>query len=47
MQAYKKWREVNGAEEKLPGLSFNNDQLFFIGYAQVCSYSQEFKSYSL
>ncbi|XP_028394155.1 endothelin-converting enzyme homolog [Dendronephthya gigantea] len=34
-RAYQKWREANGEEDKLPGLDFNNDQLFFIGFAQA------------
>ena len=34
-RAYKKWREINGVEDKLPGLQFTNDQLFFISYAQT------------
>ena len=34
-QAYQKWRGIHGNEKKLPALPFNNDQLFFIGFAQV------------
>ncbi|CAB4022954.1 endothelin-converting enzyme 1-like [Paramuricea clavata] len=43
-RAYQNWRKINGDEDKLPGLSFNNDQLFFVGFAQLwCSkYTKEF-----
>ena len=34
-RAYKKWEEKNGKEPLLPGLKYNQDQLFFINYAQV------------
>ncbi|CAB3997560.1 neprilysin-2 isoform X1 [Paramuricea clavata] len=34
-KAYQKWRDIHGNEEKLPALPFNNDQLFFIGFAQL------------
>ncbi|CAB4016623.1 Endothelin-converting enzyme 1, partial [Paramuricea clavata] len=34
-RAYQKWRDRHGNEKKLPALSFNNDQLFFISFAQV------------
>ncbi|XP_028410317.1 endothelin-converting enzyme homolog isoform X2 [Dendronephthya gigantea] len=34
-RAYQNWRRTNGAEKKLPGLSFTNDQLFFISLAQT------------
>ncbi|CAB3978301.1 endothelin-converting enzyme 1-like [Paramuricea clavata] len=32
--AYKNWLKENGEEKSLPDLPFNNEQLFFIGYAQ-------------
>ncbi|XP_028397570.1 endothelin-converting enzyme 2-like isoform X2 [Dendronephthya gigantea] len=32
--AYKNWLKENGVERSLPGVPFNNEQLFFIGYAQ-------------
>ncbi|XP_050713079.1 endothelin-converting enzyme homolog isoform X3 [Eriocheir sinensis] len=36
-QAYKKWLKEHGPEESLPGIQ-SNDQLFFLGFAQVwCS----------
>ena len=35
VQAYRKWRNTYDEEDKLPGLGFNNDQLFFISFAQV------------
>ena len=34
-KAYKNWLKENGKEKSLPDLPFNNEQLFFIGYAQV------------
>ncbi|CAC5418805.1 MMEL1 [Mytilus coruscus] len=34
-RAYKRWVEENGEEKQLPGLKYNHDQLFFIGFAQV------------
>ncbi|XP_028410335.1 endothelin-converting enzyme homolog [Dendronephthya gigantea] len=33
-RAYQKWRKTNGDEELLPALPFDNNQLFFISYAQ-------------
>lgn len=35
IKAYKRWVEENGEEKQLPGLKYNHDQLFFIGFAQV------------
>jgi len=32
-EAYQSWIKDNGKEERLPGLDFSVDQLFFIGYA--------------
>ncbi|XP_020613218.1 endothelin-converting enzyme homolog isoform X1 [Orbicella faveolata] len=32
-EAYQSWVNDNGKEERLPGLDFSVDQLFFIGYA--------------
>ncbi|XP_066526827.1 membrane metallo-endopeptidase-like 1 isoform X2 [Hoplias malabaricus] len=34
-KAYKKWREAEGEEPCLPGLDLNNEQLFFLNFAQV------------
>ncbi|VDI45273.1 Hypothetical predicted protein [Mytilus galloprovincialis] len=34
-RAYKRWVAENGEEKQLPGLKYNHDQLFFIGFAQV------------
>ncbi|CAF0711916.1 unnamed protein product [Brachionus calyciflorus] len=34
-RAYKRWEEKNGKEPLLPGLNFNQDQLFFINYGQI------------
>ncbi|KAJ7306527.1 hypothetical protein JRQ81_009887 [Phrynocephalus forsythii] len=37
-RAYQNWVRKNGAEETLPTLGLTNDQLFFVGFAQVwCS----------
>lgn len=37
-RAYQKWVKDNGKESLLPGLPYNQNQLFFINYAQVwCS----------
>uniref|UniRef100_H2Z904 Peptidase M13 C-terminal domain-containing protein n=1 Tax=Ciona savignyi TaxID=51511 RepID=H2Z904_CIOSA len=33
--AYKQWVEDFGEEQKLPGMSYTSEQLFFIGYANV------------
>ncbi|XP_023678299.1 endothelin-converting enzyme 2b isoform X1 [Paramormyrops kingsleyae] len=36
--AYKSWVRSNGEEKRLPALDMTNDQLFFVGFAQVwCS----------
>ncbi|XP_041424309.1 endothelin converting enzyme 1 L homeolog isoform X2 [Xenopus laevis] len=34
-RAYKNWVRKNGAEKLLPSLGLSNDQLFFVGFAQV------------
>ena len=36
IQAYKRWINDHGEEKVLPGLDKNSDELFFIGFAQVC-----------
>lgn len=36
-QAYQNWVEKNGAEQTLPTLGLTNNQLFFLGFAQVSS----------
>ncbi|CAB4025883.1 neprilysin, partial [Paramuricea clavata] len=33
-RAYQNWRDTHSNEDKLPALPFNNNQLFFIGFAQ-------------
>lgn len=35
IQAYQKHKKENGDERLLPGLNATNDQLFFLGFAQV------------
>lgn len=36
--AYKTWAQKNGEEKRLPAVNLTNDQLFFVGFAQVwCS----------
>ncbi|XP_076831918.1 endothelin-converting enzyme 2b isoform X3 [Brachyhypopomus gauderio] len=36
--AYRSWVRTNGEEKRLPALNMTNDQLFFVGFAQVwCS----------
>ncbi|XP_036392017.1 endothelin-converting enzyme 2b isoform X2 [Megalops cyprinoides] len=36
--AYKSWVQANGEEKRLPAVGLTNDQLFFVGFAQVwCS----------
>lgn len=40
--AYKNWVQRNGAEGLLPGLKYNQQQLFWISFAQMwCSVSRE------
>ncbi|KAM4651637.1 endothelin-converting enzyme 1 isoform 2-T2 [Discoglossus pictus] len=34
-RAYKNWVRTNGEEQLLPSLGLSNDQLFFVGFAQV------------
>lgn len=34
-QAYQNWVKKNGAEQTLPTLGLTNNQLFFLGFAQV------------
>ncbi|XP_028410277.1 endothelin-converting enzyme homolog isoform X2 [Dendronephthya gigantea] len=34
-RAYQKWRETNGDEDRLPALPFDNNQLFFVSFAQL------------
>jgi hypothetical protein len=36
-QAYQNWVKKNGAEQTLPALGLTNNQLFFLGFAQVSS----------
>jgi len=41
-KAYKKWASKNGPEPLLPGMNYNQDQLFFINFGQVwCSKYKE------
>ena len=35
-RAYQEWVANNGEELPLPGLSLTHDQLFFLGFGQVC-----------
>lgn len=35
VQAYQSWVWKNGEEKRLPAINLNNDQLFFVGFAQV------------
>lgn len=42
-QAYMNWLKEDGAENTLPGLHYNNEQLFFIGFAQVRHNMQRLK----
>ena len=39
LQAFKSSEYKHGVDKSLPGLTLNPDQLFFIGFAQVCSTS--------
>ncbi|XP_028410275.1 endothelin-converting enzyme homolog [Dendronephthya gigantea] len=34
-RAYQKWRETHGDEDRLPALSLDNNQLFFVSFAQT------------
>ncbi len=41
-RAYTKWTEKHGKEPLLPGIDYNQEQLFFINFAQVwCSKSRD------
>jgi len=41
-RSYKKWVAKNGAEQLLPGLKYNQEQLFFINNAQIwCAKSRD------
>lgn len=35
LQAYQSWVQKNGEEKRLPAVNLTNDQLFFVGFAQV------------
>lgn len=35
LQAYRSWVQRNGEEKRLPAVNLTNDQLFFVGFAQV------------
>lgn len=35
LQAYRSWVTKNGDEKRLPAVNLTNDQLFFVGFAQV------------
>lgn len=35
VQAYQSWVWKNGEEKRLPAINLTNDQLFFVGFAQV------------
>lgn len=37
LQAYQSWVQKNGEEKRLPAVNLTNDQLFFVGFAQVSS----------
>lgn len=43
LQAFKSNEYKHGADKSLPGLTLNPDQLFFIGFAQVCNPSSYVK----
>ncbi|XP_076472675.1 neprilysin-1-like [Babylonia areolata] len=34
-RAYRKWVEIHGEEQPLPGIGLTHDQLFFLNYAQI------------
>lgn len=36
-RAYQQWVEENGKEPPLPGIQLTHNQLFFLGFAQVCA----------
>lgn len=38
-QAYRSWIRKNGEEKRLPAVNLTNDQLFFLGFAQVSFFS--------
>lgn len=41
--AYKNWTEQNGSEARLPGLKYNQQQLFWISFGQLwCSASKNY-----
>jgi hypothetical protein len=42
-QAYQNWVKKNGAEQTLPALGLTNNQLFFLGFAQVSSVGENAK----
>lgn len=48
-RAYQKWVEKNGEEPLLPGLAYNQNQLFFINNAQIwCSkYRDQYLRYQV
>lgn len=35
LQAYRSWVKRYGEEKRLPAVNLTNDQLFFVGFAQV------------
>ncbi len=38
LQAYRSWVQRSGEEKRLPAVNLTNDQLFFVGFAQVRQY---------
>lgn len=42
-QAYRSWVKKNGEEKRLPAVNLTNDQLFFLGFAQVWKDTQKEK----
>uniref|UniRef100_A0A3Q2TQC4 endothelin-converting enzyme 1 n=1 Tax=Fundulus heteroclitus TaxID=8078 RepID=A0A3Q2TQC4_FUNHE len=38
--AYRSWIQKNGEEKRLPAVNLTNDQLFFLGFAQVSSFQK-------